>query len=93
MGFTPDDLERRCPRLGGPVTFRYCRFAGSDRSMCWKIADCWWERFDVMTYLRGILSEPELNALLAKRPKQKVSSIIELIEQARRRAGNETDTD
>jgi hypothetical protein len=81
----PDDLQRRCPRLGGPVTLRYCRFVGENRQPCWKIADCWWERFDVMAYLRATLSEDELAALLESRPKPKVVSIVELIEQARRR--------
>jgi hypothetical protein len=79
----PDDLERRCPRLGGPVTFKYCRFVGPGRTPCWKIADCWWERFDVMAYLKAALSEEELKRLLESRPKPKVASILELIEQAR----------
>ena len=85
-----DDLERRCPRLGGDVAFKYCRFAGKDQQPCWKIADCWWERMDIMAYLREIFSEQELQAFLQKRPKPKLTSIVELIEQARQRtAGKE----
>ena len=85
MNQDPDNLQRRCPRLGGPVTFKYCRFAGEAGRPCWKIADCWWERFDVMTYLQAVLSEEELKSLLEARPKPKVASILELIEQARQR--------
>jgi len=88
MNQNPDDLQRRCPRLGGPVAFKYCRLAGTDRRACWKIADCWWERFDVITYLKEILSETELKTLLEARPKPKMASILELIEQARNRAND-----
>ena len=87
MSRTPEDMERRCPRLGGPVAFKYCRFSGSDRQPCWKIADCWWERMDVMAYLREVFSEEELRAFLEAQPKPKLTSIIELIEQARQRSG------
>jgi hypothetical protein len=93
MSRTPDDMQRRCPRLGGPVAFKYCRFSGSGRQPCWKIADCWWERFDVMGYLKETLSEAEFNALLGERPQPKITSIVELIEQARKRAGGGADTE
>ena len=82
-----DDLTRRCPRLGGEVAFKYCRFADEDRQPCWKMADCWWERFDVMAYLREVFSEEELQVFLEVRPKPKLTSIVELIEQARQRTG------
>ena len=85
MNQDPDNLERRCPRLGGPVAFKYCRLAGEAQRPCWKIADCWWERFDVITYLKAVLSEKELMSLLEARPKPKVASILELVEQARQR--------
>ena len=83
-----DDLERRCPRLGGDVGFKYCRFAGDNRQPCAKIADCWWERMDVMAYLEEIFSKKELQAFLRARPKPKLTSILELIEQARQRSGS-----
>ncbi len=83
----PDDQERRCPLLGGPVTFGYCLTCGADRQPCWKIVDCWWERCDVVARLRTLLAPQALEALLQARPKPKITSILEFIEQARRRCG------
>ncbi|MCP4688890.1 MAG: hypothetical protein GY859_12625 [Desulfobacterales bacterium] len=85
MDKSKDHFERRCPRLGGDVSFKYCRTVGNDELPCWKTADCWWERFDVMTYLRENVAEDDLEALLEKRPKPKVLNILELIEQAKNR--------
>lgn len=88
----PEDLDIRCPRLGSLVRFGYCRACGDGRSACFKIFDCWWERFDVTAYLKEILSEEEFMKLAASRPKPKVSSLIELIAQVRRNAaGGEAD--
>jgi hypothetical protein len=80
-----DQLERRCPRLGGPVLFAYCKTSGDDHSVCWKILDCWWECFDVVGHLKKILSEDEFKELANKKPKPKIVSLVELIEQARKR--------
>ena len=80
-----DQLERRCPRLGGPVLFAYCKTSGDDHSVCWKILDCWLECFDVVGHLKKILSEDEFKELANKKPKPKIVSLVELIEQARKR--------
>ena len=80
-----DNLLRRCPRLGNPVPFDYCEFCGDDQQPCFKILDCWWEHFDVMQYLKDTLTEDQFNQLVQARPKPKVTSLIELIEQARKR--------
>ena len=32
-----DRLERRCPRLGGPITFGYCRAAEDNGNPCFKV--------------------------------------------------------
>jgi len=80
-----DRLERRCPRLGGPVSFGYCRTSGDDHSVCWKILDCWWESFDVVGYLQDSLSAEQFNKLVHAKPKPKIVSLIELVEQAKKR--------
>lgn len=80
-----DSLERRCPRLGGPVPFRYCRTTGEGGRPCFKIMDCWWETFDVRTYLENSMSEAAFKALAEARPPDKIASLLDLIEQARRR--------
>jgi hypothetical protein len=80
-----DQLERRCPRLGGPVPFEYCRTSGDDHSICWKILDCWWECVDVVGYLKKSLPEDKFEKLANTKPKPKIVSLVELIEQAKKR--------
>jgi hypothetical protein len=78
-------LQRRCPRLGGPVSFHYCKTCESQQQACWKIIDCWWEVFDVVRYLQDTLPPEQFNCLVAKKPKSKVTSLIDNIEHARKR--------
>jgi hypothetical protein len=85
MSDQQDSLVRRCPRLGNPVPFNYCGICGDEQQPCFKILDCWWEHFDVVQYLKDNLSEDQFNRLTQARPKSKVTSLIELIEQARKR--------
>jgi len=79
-----DVLERRCPRLGGEVRFAYCRSCGKSGISCFKILDCWWERFDVATYMKSRLSQEEYAGLENPKPPSKVGSLIELIQKAQR---------
>jgi hypothetical protein len=80
-----DSHERRCPRLGGPVSFGYCRSSGDNDTACWKILDCWWERFDVVGHLKTVLPEDEFRMIVNARPRPKMVSLVELIEQAKKR--------
>ncbi len=76
-----EDLEIRCPRLGGTVPFRYCMAPG-EPAPCFKILDCWWEVFDVRSYLEVHLSEEDFNRLLeGRRAPNRMSSILELVER------------
>ena len=84
-GDDKDSLERRCPRLGGPVPFKYCRTTGEGSMPCFKIMDCWWETFDVRTYLENTLSEAAFKSILKAKPPDKIASILDLIEQAKQR--------
>jgi hypothetical protein len=78
-------LERRCPRLGGPVAFGYCRIAGENRNPCFKVFDCWWERFDVVDYFRHRLSTDAFDKLRNARPQEKTATLVDMIRQARQR--------
>ncbi|HMA85471.1 MAG TPA: hypothetical protein VKN73_07195 [Desulfosalsimonadaceae bacterium] len=81
-----DNLERRCPRLGSKITFRYCLISGEDDNPCWKIFDCWWEQFDVASYLKAHLPAEVFEKLVetaAVQPKNKLTSIVEIAEQAK----------
>jgi hypothetical protein len=77
-------LSRRCPRLGGPVGFKYCMSSEGEQP-CAKVVDCWWETFDILHYLRDNLSEAQFDRLLNARPRPKVASLVELIAQAKKR--------
>ncbi|MFO7840462.1 MAG: hypothetical protein R6X08_13305 [Desulfosalsimonadaceae bacterium] len=83
-----NSLQRRCPRLGSKVGFSYCLSAGDGDGPCWKIFDCWWEIFDVEGYLREHLSAEAFERLRRKAeapPRNKIASIIEIAEQAKKR--------
>lgn len=84
-----DQRQRRCPRLGHDVFFGYCRICGDDSSPCFKVFDCWWEQFDVVDYLRKHLTTEAFDKLRSNPPQNKVSSLVDLIQQARKRAGME----
>ncbi len=84
MDGSKDHLERRCPRLGGLASFHYCRTGGDVDSVCWKIFDCWWEDFDVVGYMKEWLPEAHFNRLVHARPKAKIVSLVEYIEQAQK---------
>ncbi len=77
---------RRCPRLGGPVSFEYCRTAAGEGGLpCFKVMDCWWEIFDIEDYLRVHLSAEDFEKIVKSRPKPKLQSLVELIQEAQNR--------
>jgi hypothetical protein len=80
-----DNLQRRCPRLGGPVSFGYCRTCGEGKGPCFKVLDCWWERFDVVGYFQHSLPPAEFERLRCASPPDKVVSLVTLIRQAQER--------
>jgi hypothetical protein len=71
--------------LGNPVPFEYCEVCDDNQHPCFKILDCWWEYFDVVRYLKNRLPEDQFKRLMTTTPKPKVTSLLELIEQARKR--------
>ncbi len=78
-----EEMPIRCPRLGGPVTFGYCKIESMGRP-CFKALDCWFSHFDVEGHFREILSEEEFQECFSGPPTPKVVSLIELIEKARK---------
>lgn len=84
MNANEDGIKRRCPRLGGPVSFLYCRDSAGEDLPCWKIFECWWEHFDVTSYMKAYLPEEKFNRLVEAKPKPKMLSLVELIEQAQK---------
>jgi len=80
-----DKRVLRCRRLGHDVTFHYCR-TQEGCTPCPNILDCWWEVFDVVAFLAQVMEARELEALIERRPRPKVVTLVELIEQARSRS-------
>jgi len=79
-----DHLEIRCPRLGGEVTFAYCQKEGGDLP-CPRILTCWQPHFAVDAYLKEKLTETEWDSCFNRPPKDKVTTLIEMIEAAKKR--------
>ena len=86
MAESKDHLQRRCPRLGGTVLFKYCRNCGEQGTCCFKILNCWWEIFDIEAFLRANMREEDFQRLVHARPKPKMVSLLELIEKAQAQA-------
>jgi hypothetical protein len=76
---------RRCPRLGGLVAFFYCTSAEAGQRPCTKIIDCWWETFDVLSYLTDTLGPVERDRILNARPPSKIRQLVDIIEQSKKR--------
>lgn len=74
--------------LGHDIQFSYCRTVGNSVP-CRKILDCWFERFDVESYVTDNFGV-EMIKKLAEPPKPKLSTILELIEQAKKNSANQS---
>ena len=83
-----DARRRQCPMLGHDVPFSYCRAPAADLP-CSRIADCWWETFDVEAFLRAHVAGEDVARILAPR-RDKVATLVELIEKARKAGGRGT---
>ncbi len=80
---TYEEKEIRCPRLGGPVNFAYCRQEDS-RLPCAKALDCWSPYFDAETLFRETLTDSQFAECFFKAPQPKMVTLVELIERARK---------
>ena len=83
-----DHLKQRCPKLGGEVTFAYCQQEGGDIP-CPRTIGCWQPHFPVESYLQARLTQEQWDRCFKSIPKEKVVSLIELIEAAKKRRQSE----
>ncbi|MFO7984389.1 MAG: hypothetical protein R6U38_00880 [Desulfatiglandaceae bacterium] len=82
---SPDDNYMiRCPRLGHMISFSYCRRENQGLP-CFKTLDCWFEHFPVKDFLRQHLTPEQWEKAFKRASKTKVSSLMELIQQAKER--------
>ena len=82
-----DDKTIRCPRVGGEVNFMFCR-SENNMSPCRFITGCWEMRFDISKFLAEYFPKEKLDQVFAP-PKPKLASLVELMEQAKKRIEEE----
>ena len=81
-----DEYSIRCPRLGHDITFSYC-CSENNGLPCFKTLDCWFQYFPVEAHLREKLTQEEWEKVFEQKGRTKVQSLLELIEEAKKRAG------
>jgi hypothetical protein len=77
-----DSQVCRCRMLGHEVPFSYCRRMQQNLP-CSKVADCWYNSIPVEEYLRSHFTDEEIEKIFAP-PKQKIATLIDLIEKAKK---------
>jgi len=79
-----DELEIRCPRLGHEVPFAYCRSEAGEFP-CFRVLLCWEPRIPAEAFLREQMTPEAWEKFCQQESKDKLSSLIELIEAAKKR--------
>jgi len=80
---TYEEKEIRCPKLGGPVNFEYCRLEQSGLP-CSRALNCWSIHFDVEAFFREGLTSEDFERCFLKSVPSKVSTLLDLVERARK---------
>ncbi len=78
-----DVLTIYCPQLGGEIPFRYCRRVNEDLP-CRKIMVCWEFRIEISKFLGEHYSIDQIQCALAPPTKNRIDTILELIEKAKK---------
>ena len=82
-----DNVEVRCPELGGEVTFGYCRTL-RDGMPCARALVCFELKFPVAEYFRRVLKEDTFREVFSAesgRKTDRMQRLIVEIDRARRR--------
>lgn len=79
-----DHLVLRCPRLGGEVTFAYCRREQGNLP-CRMALRCWQGLIPVEEYLRTFLTDEQWEHCFNAPLRDKLSSILEIADAAQKR--------
>ncbi len=79
-----DKKKLRCPKLGGEIPFFYCRTV-QDGMPCERILGCWEPFFDIGSYLKEHYTPDEIERFLHPTPKDKMSTLLEIIEKAKKK--------
>ncbi|MDD5723940.1 MAG: hypothetical protein PHY29_09435 [Syntrophales bacterium] len=81
-----DRLVLRCPRLGGEVTFAYCR-REQGTLPCQRTLRCWEGLIPVEGHLKAYLSDDEWECCFNTPPKDKMTTILEIADAVKKRKG------
>jgi hypothetical protein len=77
-----DDKTIRCPRVGGEVNFRFCRFENNMLPCRW-IVGCWEMRVDMNKFMTDHYSKEEMDRIFTP-PRPKIESLLNLVEDAKK---------
>jgi len=77
-----DDRAMRCPRVGGEVNFRFCRFE-NNMLPCRFIVGCWQGQMDIEAFLDEQYSQEELDSIFTP-PRPKMETLVDLMEKAKK---------
>ncbi len=77
-----DDKTIRCPRVGGEVNFRFCRFENNMLPCIW-IVGCWEMRMDMNKFMTDHYSKEEMDRIFTP-PRPKIESLLNLVEDAKK---------
>lgn len=76
-----DAIEKwRCPQLGGPVTFEYCRRMHVGLP-CNQLFNCWNGQIDVQAYLDENFTQEELNSVFEKPSPGRVGTMVDVLKK------------
>jgi hypothetical protein len=74
-----DHLEMwRCPQLGGPVKFDYCRRM-NDSLPCRSLYRCWQHKIDVDAFVQRNYSPEQIQKAFETPPKGRMGTIFEIL--------------
>jgi hypothetical protein len=79
-----DNLQIRCPKLGGEITFAYCKQENGGHC-CSRALVCWQFTFPVAAHLKDTLTKDEWDRCFNQPPKDRMTSLLEVIEEAKKR--------
>jgi len=80
-----DEQEKYCPVLGHHLKFGYCRVL-REGLPCSKIRFCWDGRLPISEFLEVNFTQEEFDKIF-NLPKNKVTTLLSLIERAQNRSG------
>jgi len=78
----------RCPILGGPVPFSYCRSMNRGWP-CSRLAGCWKDHLDIQAYLKDNFTDEEIGRILAQPAAGRMETIFATLRRIREQNSNQ----